>query len=272
MKLLSFLHERRRRIGVVDGDIIHVVSWTGDMLDLIRRGLTPTIGAERLSFDEIDFEPPLRPPKILAIGKNYAEHAQEMKSEAPEKPLIFAKMPTALLPHNGIITWRQSITQQVDWEGELAVVIGKRAREVNEADALNYVYGYTIANDITARDIQASESQWIRAKGLDTFAPMGPYLITSDEIPNPNALAITTEVNGEVMQDGHTSNMIHSVPALIAYLSQSFTLEPGDVILTGTPAGVGKGKNPPRFLQDGDEVRVTISQIGTLSNSCRRLD
>lgn len=211
---------------------------------------------------------PLRPRKILCVGRNYAEHAAEMKNELPSKPLIFSKYSTSIIGPGDVIRWSTDITQQVDWEGELAVVIGKTARNIREEDAYEHVFGYTIANDVSARDLQSSESQWSRAKGHDTFCPIGPCIVTRDDIPDPHNLRITTTVNGETMQNGHTGDMIFKIPYLVAYLSRTFTLQPGDLILTGTPAGVGKGMNPPRFLKDGDEVRVTIEGIGTLVNTC----
>ncbi len=211
---------------------------------------------------------PLIPRKILCVGRNYAAHAAEMKNEVPSQPLIFSKFPTSVIGSGETIRWSTGVTQQVDWEGELAVVIGKTARNIREDEAYDHIFGYTIANDVSARDLQSSESQWTRAKGLDTFCPIGPVIVTRDEIADPHNLHIKTEVNGETMQDGHTGDMIFKIPYLVAYLSQTFTLEPGDLILTGTPAGVGKGMNPPRFLNDGDEVRVTIEGIGTLENTC----
>lgn len=211
---------------------------------------------------------PVVPGKILCVGRNYAEHAAELNNDIPKAPLIFAKYPSSVIGSGGVVRWRQAHTQQVDWEGELAVVIGKRAKDVAEAAALDYVFGYTIANDISARDLQASESQWIRAKSMDTFCPLGPCIVTRDELPDPHTLTLTTTVNGSLMQNGHTQDMIFSIPYLIAYLSQTFTLEPGDVILTGTPSGVGKGMKPPRFLGSGDIVSVSISGIGTLTNTC----
>jgi len=212
---------------------------------------------------------PLLPRKILCMGRNYAEHAAEMKNEVPSKPLIFSKFTTSVIGSGDTIRWSTDVTEQVDWEGELAVVIGRTARNVSEEEATQHIFGYTIANDVSARDLQSSESQWSRAKGHDTFCPIGPCIVTRDEISDPHDLRITTEVNGETMQDGHTGDMIFKVPYLVSYLSRTFTLEPGDLILTGTPAGVGKGMNPPRFLNDGDEVRVTIEGIGTLQNVCK---
>ena len=215
---------------------------------------------------------PLIPGKIIAIGRNYAEHAAETGSALPEKPLIFAKFPSAVMATGEPIRWRKSITDQVDWEVELAVVIGQRAKDVTEEDALNHVYGYCVANDVSARDLQSGDGQWTRAKGLDTFCPLGPYLVTRDEIAEPNNLALKTTVNGEVMQDSNTKDMVFKVPALIAYCSRMFTLEPGDIILTGTPSGVGLGMTPPRFLADGDVVTVSVEGIGEISNPCKVIE
>ncbi len=182
---------------------------------------------------------------------------------------MFSKLPNSVIGTGDTITWSEAVTQQVDWEAELAVVIGKRAAQVSVEDAMKFVYGYTAANDITARDLQETEPQWVRGKGMDTFCPLGPVIVTKNEIPDPHALALTTTVNGETMQNGNTGDMIHRVDALVSYISQWITLEPGDVILTGTPSGVGKGMKPPRFLKDGDVVAVTVEGIGTLTNPCK---
>jgi 2-keto-4-pentenoate hydratase/2-oxohepta-3-ene-1,7-dioic acid hydratase in catechol pathway len=214
---------------------------------------------------------PLMPSKILAVGRNYAEHAAELKNEVPDKPMIFAKYPTCVIGDGDAIQWKESVTQQVDWEGELCVVIGKTAKFISEAEAYDHIFGYTIANDVSARDLQDSEKQWTRAKGHDTFCPLGPTIVTKDEIADPHKLRIITKVNGETMQDGSTADMIFKIPYLVSYLSQTFTLEPGDLILTGTPSGVGKAQKPPRFLKDGDEVSITIEGIGTISNPCQIL-
>lgn len=211
---------------------------------------------------------PLRPGKLICVGRNYADHAAELSHDLPKTPLIFAKYPTCVIGQGDTITWSSAITQQVDWEGELVVVIGKTARRIAESGAMHHVFGYTIANDISARDIQNSESQWIRAKGMDTFCPLGPCIVTRDEIPDPHALALTTVVNGQTMQQANTASMIFKIPFLVAYLSQTFTLEPGDIILTGTPSGVGAAMKPPRFLGHGDSVSITIEAIGTLTNPC----
>lgn len=214
---------------------------------------------------------PIEPSKLFCVGRNYAEHAAELSNAVPTKPLIFSKYPTCVIASGDNIQWHNDITQKVDWEGELVVVIGKEAKNIREEDAYDYIFGYTVANDVSARDIQDDESQWVRAKAQDTFCPLGPAIVTKDDIPDPHALQIVTKVNGEVMQDGNTRDMIFNIPYLVAYLSRTFRLLPGDLILTGTPSGVGKAMKPPRFLQDGDEVSVTIEGIGTISNICEIL-
>jgi 2-keto-4-pentenoate hydratase/2-oxohepta-3-ene-1,7-dioic acid hydratase in catechol pathway len=189
----------------------------------------------------------------------------------PAAPLIFAKFGSCVIGDGDPVVWKKSITDQVDWEGELAVVIGKRAKDITAEQASAHIFGYTIANDISARDLQNSESQWARAKGMDTFCPLGPVIVTRDEVSDPQALRIVTKIGDEVMQDASTADMVHGVYALVAYLSQTFTLDAGDLILTGTPAGVGMGMNPQRYLKDGEVVSVTIDPIGTLSNPCKVL-
>lgn len=273
MKIATFTYNGRTRIGAIEGDKIQVLAWQDSMRGLIRRGITPSRTYERIPLDKSKLEAPIMPGKIIAIGRNYAEHAAETGSDLPDKPLIFAKFPSAVLATGEPITWRSSITQQVDWEVELAVVIGRRAKDVKEEDALNYVYGYCVGNDVTARDLQQKiDTQWTRGKSLDTFCPLGPYIVTRDEIADPQNLAVKTTVNGEVMQESNTQHMIFKVPYLIAYASQMFTLEPGDLILTGTPSGVGVGRKPPVFLKDGDVVTCSVEGIGEVSNPCKVLE
>ena len=223
------------------------------------------------SLADVRVLPPLIPGKILAIGRNYAEHARELNNEVPTEPLVFAVMPSAVIGDGDEIEWEADLTAQVDWEGELAVIIGKTARKVTEAEALDYVFGYSIANDVSARDLQTRDKQWVRAKGLDTFCPLGPFVVTRDEIPDPQNLRIVTTVDGVEKQRGSTADMIFSVRFLIAHLSRAFTLNPGDMILTGTPSGVGKAMNPPEFLGEGSVVGVEIEGIGKLTNRCRVL-
>ncbi len=268
MKLVRFtLSDGTVQIGELDGDQILPIPGVASMEQLMHEGI-PAARATAVPASSARLLAPVQPSKLMAVGKNYAAHAAEVSSDVPRSPLIFAIYPSSIIGQGEVIRWRQAITQQVDWEGELVIVIGKEAHHVDEAEALDYVFGYTIGNDITARDIQASESQWVRAKAMDTFCPLGPALVTADAIPDPQDLKIETVVNGETMQQGHTSDMVFSVAYLVAYLSQTFTLEPGDVILTGTPPGVGKGMKPPRFLTHGATVSVTIEPIGTLTNTC----
>jgi 2-keto-4-pentenoate hydratase/2-oxohepta-3-ene-1,7-dioic acid hydratase in catechol pathway len=212
---------------------------------------------------------PVVPSAFLCIGLNYRQHAAEGKQPIPEYPVLFLKAPTALQnPGDPIQIPRHLPSDEVDYECELAVVISKRCKNVKREQALDYVLGYTCANDVSARDWQRHKggSQWCRGKTFDTFAPLGPCLVTKDEIPNPNALKIRTVINGEVLQDWNTNDMIFDVPALIAFLSGSTTLLPGTVILTGTPHGVGFARKPPRWLKPGDQCSIEIEKIGTLTN------
>ena len=212
---------------------------------------------------------PIIPHAILCIGLNYRAHAEEMKSRLPDYPVLFFKNPSALLnPGASIHIPRTPVSTQVDYEGELAVVIGTTCKNVSRENALDHVLGYTCANDVSARDWQKQwgGGQWCRGKSFDTFAPLGPYLVTRDEIPNPNALEIATRVNGEVLQQSNTADMIFDVPALIEFVSGETTLAAGTVILTGTPSGVGLGRTPQRWLQPGDRVEIEIEGIGVLEN------
>ena len=209
---------------------------------------------------------PLAPANILCIGLNYRRHAEEAKMALPERPILFLTPTSSVIGPDAPVVI-PAISDEVDYECELAVVIGKAARHVSEADALDYVLGYTCANDVSARDWQLRlDRQWARGKSFDTFCPLGPALVTADDIPDPNHLSIRTRLTGETMQDSNTSDMIFSVQQIIAYLSQGMTLLPGTVILTGTPEGVGDGRDPKRFLRPGDLCQVIIDGIGTLSN------
>lgn len=211
---------------------------------------------------------PVEPPTILCIGLNYRRHAEETGAAIPERPVLFIKAANALTHPGDSIFIPKIATGQVDYECELAVVIGKSGKNVERRHALDHVLGYTCANDVSARRWQkeGGGKQWCRGKSFDTFCPLGPHLVTTDEIPNPNALRIKTMLNGEIMQDSNTSDMIVDVPALISFLSQGTTLLPGTVILTGTPRGVGFARNPPVFLKDGDRVTIEIDRIGALVN------
>ncbi len=209
---------------------------------------------------------PLRPPKIVAIGLNYLDHIRESDLPRPEVPLVFTKFPTSVIGPGEPIPIDATLTERVDWEVELGAVIGRRLRRVSATDALAGVCGYTVANDVSARDLQFSDGQWVRAKSLDGFCPLGPVIVTADEIADPQRLALTTRVNGEIVQDSNTAEMLFGVAELIEFCSRSFTLEPGDLILTGTPWGCGEFMEPQRSLQPGDEVEVAIERIGALAN------
>ena len=210
---------------------------------------------------------PRTPKNIICIGKNYNEHAKEMGAkEAPKNLVVFTKAPTAIAADGQVLPIHANKTSELDYEGELAVVIGKAGKDIPKNQAIDYIFGYTIANDVTARDLQQRHVQFFLGKTMDGTCPMGPYLVTKDEIPNPQNLTVVTKVNGGIRQNGTTKDMMFPVEELISILSQYVTLEPGDVILTGTPAGVGKGMNPPIFLKAGDEVKISIEGIGTLVN------
>jgi 2-keto-4-pentenoate hydratase/2-oxohepta-3-ene-1,7-dioic acid hydratase in catechol pathway len=206
-----------------------------------------------------------RPGKVLCIGLNYRDHAAESNMQIPEKPVVFSKFSSCVIaPGEPVVI--PSTSRQVDYEAELAVVIGRRAKHVPAARAYEYVLGYTALNDVSARDFQFSDGQWQRGKSCDTFAPMGQTIVTTDEITDPHKLSIKLTLNGKVMQDSNTDQLIFGVPALIEFISQSITLEPGDVIATGTPAGVGFARKPPVFLQSGDQMEVLIEGMGGLGN------
>jgi 2-keto-4-pentenoate hydratase/2-oxohepta-3-ene-1,7-dioic acid hydratase in catechol pathway len=210
-----------------------------------------------------------RPGKVIAIGRNYRDHAAESGSEPPPAPLIFAKFPTSVVGPGADIRWNIGLTTQVDYEAELGVVIGATAREVGPEDALSYVLGYTCLDDVSARDLQFGDGQWTRGKSLDTFCPIGPVVVSGDEIGDGADLAIRCLVNGEERQSARTSDLYFGVAEIVSHCSKAFTLEPGDIIATGTPAGVGAFRKPPVWLADGDEVVVEIEGIGRLANRCR---
>jgi acylpyruvate hydrolase len=218
------------------------------------------------SLADVELLPPVRQPgKLICLGLNYRSHLAEIGEPAAEYPILFSKVATSLIGHGQAIVL-PSISRQVDYEGELAVVIGRRGKHIPEPDAPSYVAGYTCANDVSAHDIEFRTSQWTSGKMLDTFCPLGPALVTRDELPDPGSLRLRTILNGQTVQDACTSDMVFSVPFLIGYISSLATLEPGDIILTGTPAGVGCNQNPQVFLRDGDQVQVQIEGIGTLAN------
>jgi 2-keto-4-pentenoate hydratase/2-oxohepta-3-ene-1,7-dioic acid hydratase in catechol pathway len=287
VRLISCRTGNRETLGVVTGDrwlpaadlvpggpptIAELLAGGGDALAALRAAAATTdfvaAGAGLVADAEL-LAPVPRPGKVVAIGRNYREHVEEEQAEPPPAPLVFAKLPSAVIGDGAEIRWDPALTQQVDWEAELGVVIGMTARHVSVDDALDHVLGYTCLNDVSAREIQFGDGQWVRGKSLDTFCPIGPAIVTADEIGDPQRLAISCTVDGEVVQSSNTAMMFFGVAEIISYCSRSFTLEPGDVIATGTPGGVGVFRDPPRFLDDGSVVTVEIEGIGTLTNRCR---
>ena len=288
---LGFLHNNQ----VVDMEDFGEISnfpLPNDMLDLIDLGfdiiaeITELISEtearflEEISYEleQVTFLAPIEKPRknIIGIGLNYTEHVAESArtldttGKLPEKPIIFSKPPTTVTGTNTEIIKNTKLTSQLDWECELAVVISKKGKYVDKDDALDYVFGYTVINDISARDCRR-EGQWIVSKGQDTFAPMGPVLVTKDEIENPHNLNLTLKVNGVEKQSSNTKFMLFNINDLIEDLSIVFTLEPGDIIATGTPAGVGAGRNPQEWMYDGDVVEATVEGIGTIVNTIKEI-
>lgn len=292
MRLLTYFDDSRPRLGaLVGGDrVVDLAAAQGaftgrppaimTMQQLIEAGpaVWSRLAADLAQADLAPFSRPLagvklaapvQPSKICAIGLNYMDHVLEGGRKPPERPVLFAKLPTSVIAPGDEIRWEPALSDKVDFEAELAVVIGRTARRVKAADAYDYVFGYTCANDVTARDLQDTDGQWVRSKSFDTFCPLGPWIVTPDEVPEPHDLPIRCQVNGETVQDSRTDQLIFRIPYLIEFLSRAFTLLPGDVILTGTPPGVGHYRHPPRYLHDGDVVAVTVGGIGTLTNTCR---
>jgi 2-keto-4-pentenoate hydratase/2-oxohepta-3-ene-1,7-dioic acid hydratase in catechol pathway len=212
-----------------------------------------------------------RPGKVVAIGLNYRDHADELGLEIPAVPMLFAKFPSAVIGDGAAVEWDPGLTSEVDLEVELAIVIGRAARRISEAEAPAHILGYTCLNDVTARDLQFSDGQFVRSKSLDTFCPVGPAVVTADELHDPGNLTVRSYRNGELMQDSSTSNLIFGVPYLVAFCSRAFTLEPGDIIATGTPGGIGYFREPRISMRDGDVMSVEVEGIGRLTNPCREL-
>ncbi len=242
-----------------------VIAGGPDALDRVQRWLDNPPWGDIVPAVDVKLRAPLRPPKIVCVGLNYREHALESKMEIPDVPTVFAKFPTAILGCGEPIVLPKN-SSKPDYEGELAFVIGKRGRHIPPERWRDYVFGYSNFNDVSARDYQMRTTQWMIGKSFDTFAPMGPAIVTADEVPDPHALTIKTKVNGELLQDHNTSDLIFKISDLIAFLSSVFTLEPGDVISTGTPSGVGFSYDPPRWLKPGDEVVVSVEGLGELRN------
>ena len=246
--------------------LISVIAGGNDALDRVLRWVESHPGSERLDPKKFRLLAPIpRPPKIVCVGLNYRDHAAETGQAIPEVPTIFAKFPTAVTgPGHPVVLPKAS--SKPDYEAEFAFVIGRGGRHIAEDRWRDHVFGYTIFNDVSARDFQRATSQWTMGKTFDTFAPFGPWIVTADEIEDPHQLDISLTLNGETMQSSNTRNLIFGVPKLIAFLSSVFTLEPGDIVSTGTPAGVGFARKPPRYLQPGDRMVARIEGIGALEN------
>jgi len=246
--------------------LIQVIHGGADAMDRIARWLPHATGDERWPANQVKLLAPVpRPPKVICIGLNYRDHAAEAKLAIPEVPTVFAKFPTSVVgPGHPIVLPKNSM--KPDYEAEFVFVIGKGGRHIPEERWRDHVFGYTMMNDVSARDFQMATSQWIMGKTFDTFAPIGPAIVSADEISDPQKLAISMTVSGEVLQQSNTSEMIFQIPRLIAFLSSVFTLEPGDIVATGTPAGVGFARKPPRWLKPGDECTVRVEGLGELTN------
>jgi 2-keto-4-pentenoate hydratase/2-oxohepta-3-ene-1,7-dioic acid hydratase in catechol pathway len=278
MKLVRFGESGRERPGVIDKDGA-IRDFSGYMVDVAGSELGPDSLARLAKIDPeslplVAGEPRIGPcvagtGKFICIGLNYSDHAAETNAQVPSEPIIFMKATSAIVgPNDDVLIPRGSV--KTDWEVELAVVIGRKAKYVSEADALDYVAGYCVAHDVSERAFQAErQGQWTKGKSCDTFGPIGPWLVTKDEVPDPQNLPMWLTVNGETMQNGSTKTMVYGVAYLVSYLSQFMSLLPGDIISTGTPPGVGLGMKPPRFLKAGDVVELGIEGLGTQRQQMR---
>lgn len=260
----------RRRKTSVPADMIGLIETvpTTTLVRLLREAATwIEAGRASLPLARAKLLAPIPRPRknIFCVGRNYAEHAKESGSAPPDAPMFFTKPPTSVIGPQAPIIYQRA-TQQLDYEVELAVVIGRRGKDIPVAKALDYVFGYTIMNDVTTRDLQRRHGQWFKGKALDTFAPLGPWIVHRADLPDPQQLRLSLRVNGEIRQNSHTSKMLFNVAQLIATLSEGLTLEPGDILATGTPEGIGMGFTPPRFLHVGDTVEAEVEGIGTLRN------
>lgn len=260
MKIVRYRDEGPERVGIVDGDEIIETSSTS-----VHGRLEPT-GA-RLPLESVQLVSPIeRSASVVCVGLNYRDHAAEAGAPIPTSPVLFAKLGNTLNGHDADVAIPTAVTQQVDYEAELGVVIGRRASGVSVDEALDHVLGYTCVNDLSARDLQFADGQWVRGKSVDGFGPVGPVVVTTDEIGDPQDLQVRCRVNGQVVQDASTAEMIFPVAELVAFVSRTIELHPGDLICTGTPAGVGVARDPKLFLLPGDVVEVEIERVGLLRN------
>jgi 2-keto-4-pentenoate hydratase/2-oxohepta-3-ene-1,7-dioic acid hydratase in catechol pathway len=265
MKLVTFRRDGGApEAGIVEGD--KVTGLGTDLLSVIASGKPPSASGPSYDLARVSVMAPIpRPPKLICVGLNYRDHAAETNLEIPKVPTIFCKFPNVVIASGEPIVLPK-VSTKPDYEAEFAFVIGPGGRNISAAQAMRHVFGYTIVNDVSARDYQMMTSQWMMGKTFDTFAPMGPWIVTADEIRDPHALDIWLEVSGERLQNSNTRALIFRIPELIEFLSSVVTLEPGDVVSTGTPAGVGFARKPPRFLKAGDEVIIGIEGVGQLRN------
>lgn len=279
MRFVSFYDDGRVRPGLLQGNRITAIACES-LIDYIalpsgereRRHTNETLGL----IDAARLAAPVHPAKnVFCVGRNYLEHAKEgaralgRELKLPAVPTFFSKAPTAIAAHDAVLEFESRVSTEMDWEGELAVVIGSRIKNATEENAMDAVFGYMCLNDITARDLQRAHIQFLKGKSLDNSCPMGPWIVSADEIPDPHKLQLTLRVNGRRKQEANTDQMIFRIPRIIAELSKGMTLEPGDVIATGTPDGVGFARTPPEFFQDGDVVEIEIQKIGILRNTIR---
>lgn len=271
MKLATIRHDGEDCAAIVDPDAGRAWPLPGrSMLDLIADGAPPAATGAGIPLDDVILRAPIPRParNIFCVGKNYRDHVAEMRvgtEDLPTHPILFSKVPQSVIAPGEAIRIPVGVSDAIDYEAELAVIIGREGRGIAAADAWDHVFGYSILNDVTARDLQRRHVQWLIGKSLDTFCPMGPWIVTADEV-DATRLDVALWVNGEQRQKANTTDLIFDIPTIIATLSAGITLYPGDIIATGTPAGVGAGFKPPRFLKAGDEVTIEIAGIGRLSN------
>jgi 2-keto-4-pentenoate hydratase/2-oxohepta-3-ene-1,7-dioic acid hydratase in catechol pathway len=286
MKLATVVYQGNRRVGRVSGEETRIDLFAEEWSDLraiIAAGVDPAtlvVPGQSVPLSSVKLLAPFPRPhrNIICVGKNYREHAKEFArsgyeagavagKDVDDYPALFSKLPSTVIATEEPVELHPHVTQKVDYEAELAVIIGTGGRGISKENSWSHIWGYTIVNDITARDLQKNHKQWFLGKSLDSFAPMGPWAVTADAVEATN-LTVTCHVNGELRQNANTGDLIFDIPTLIETISAAITLEPGDIIATGTPAGVGIGLDPPTFLKSGDRVEITISGIGTLSNTC----
>jgi len=276
MHIVTFLYRNQPTVGLIKGDAVMPIPGMS-IFDLISAGPRSLAEMSKQKHATVPLKDakllaPIHAPRrnIMCLGKNYAEHAKEMsqdgQSKPPEFPMFFSKATTTINSPYGDILYDANVSTNIDWEAELAVIIGKRGKNISQAEAMNYVFGYTVINDVTARDLQKNHGQFFKGKSLDGCCPMGPWIVTADEIPDPHTLAVRCRVNGVTKQEGHTKDLIYKIPVILESLSRGMTLEPGDVIATGTPSGVGAGRTPPEWLKLGDVVECEVEGIGMIRN------